>query len=63
MDTPRINYIQKRLGNITGITGIICLLLAIWFSLASGISYPASLAQVTLFYQYTTIHLSTLISR
>ncbi len=54
---------QRCLDSLPGTTGVICLLLAVSFSLTCGLSYPYSLAQVTLFYQYTTNHLSVLISR
>jgi hypothetical protein len=63
MNTPGINYAQNYLGNLTGIDSIICPLLAVSFSMTSGISYPSSLAQVTLFYQFILLHLSTLVSR
>ena len=62
MNTSGINYMQRSFSGLTGNTRVICLL-AVSFSLATGITYGYSLAQVTLFYQYVTLHLATLISR
>jgi hypothetical protein len=63
MNTLGTIHIPNRLDNPAWITAVICLLLAVSFSLTSGIPYGTSLAQATLFYQYITLHLSTLISR
>jgi hypothetical protein len=62
MNIPRKTYFESWSGLSTRNTAAICLLLAASFSLIFGISYPYSLAQVTLFYQYITTHLSMLIS-
>ena len=63
MNVPKKNYFESWSGLFTWNTGTVCLLLAVSFSLIFGISYPYSLAQVTLSYQYFTSHLSMLISR
>jgi hypothetical protein len=63
VNTLEINLIQRNLGGVTDITGVICLLLAVWFSCASGIPYAPALAQVTFFYQSSTLRLSALLSK
>jgi hypothetical protein len=60
MDTFGINLMQRYLGGVTDIAGVICLLLAVSFSLTSGIPYPPSLAQVTLLYRSSTLQLATI---
>lgn len=62
MNTPEINRGPKWFEGLLGTTGLICLLLAFSFSLTSGISYTAALAQVTIFYHYAAVNLSILIS-
>jgi hypothetical protein len=42
---------------------LICAFLAFSVSMASGLSYPACLVQVTLFYQYAAVHFPMLIPR
>ena len=61
MNGSIVNQMQRWFGTLTGTTGIICLALAFSFSLTSGVTYPAALAQVTIFYQYATAHLSMFI--
>ena len=63
MTTLETNLIQRYMGNVTDLTGVICLLLAVWFSCASGIPYTPALAQVTFLYQSSTHHISALISK
>ena len=57
MNASGINFLQKYALQSTDMTGIICLLLAVWFSMTSGIPYGASLAQVTLLYHSAAVRL------
>ena len=62
MDTSGTNNMQGNMQRLARVSGVVCLLLAVLLSMNSGIPYAASLVQTTIFYQYSVLHLSMLIS-
>lgn len=60
MDTPPSQHLSEHTQRISA---TICLLLAAWLSMNNGIPYAASLAQATIFFQYTAIRIALLIQK